>query len=157
RQLGEVLVKAWRDHAQMPVIPPDEDEVLHARRLVAQRCLYGVDKNPMAVEMAKLSLWLVTLAKDHPFTFVDHAFRQGDSLVGLSREHLAGLHWKTRGTLDLFRHHLQPRLEQVLTCRADLRALHDETAPLLKEQKLALADGATNTLRRVGDAVLSAF
>ncbi len=67
-------------------IPPDEDEVLHARRLVAQRCLYGVDKNPLAVDLAKLSLWLATLAKDHPFTFLDHALRHGDSLVGLSRD-----------------------------------------------------------------------
>ena len=56
----------------------------YARRLVAQRCLYGVDKNPLAVEMAKLSLWLLTLAKDKPFTFLDHAIRCGDSLVGLS-------------------------------------------------------------------------
>ena len=53
-------------------------------RLVAQRCLYGVDKNPLAVEMAKLSLWLLTLAKDKPFTFLDHAIRCGDSLVGIT-------------------------------------------------------------------------
>jgi hypothetical protein len=46
-----------------------------ARRLVADRCLYGVDKNPMAVEMAKLSMWLITLAKDRPFSFIDHALR----------------------------------------------------------------------------------
>ena len=45
---------------------------------IAQRCLYGVDKNPMAVDLAKLSLWLATLAKDHPFTFLDHALRHGD-------------------------------------------------------------------------------
>ncbi len=49
------------------------DPLLYVRRLVAQRCLYGVDKNPFAVNLAKLSLWLVTLAKDLPFTFVDHA------------------------------------------------------------------------------------
>lgn len=54
-----------------------------ALRLVAQRCLYGVDKNPLAVEMAKLSLWLLTLAKDKPFEFLDHALRSGDSLVGI--------------------------------------------------------------------------
>ena len=94
RQLGDVLVKAWHVHDAVPRIPPDEDEVLHARRLVAQRCLYGVDKNPMAVDLAKLSLWLATLAKDHPFTFLDHALRCGDSLVGLTREQIADFHWK---------------------------------------------------------------
>ena len=45
-------------------IPADpDDRLILARRLVAERCLYGVDKNPLAVEMAKLSLWLVTMAK----------------------------------------------------------------------------------------------
>ena len=83
RCLAELLVKAWHAHDCVPSIPPDEDEILHARRIVAQRCLYGVDKNPMAVDLAKLSLWLATLAKDHPFTFLDHALRCGDSLVGL--------------------------------------------------------------------------
>ena len=77
----------------MPVIPPDEDEVIHARRLVARKCLYGVDRNPMAVDLAKVSLWLGTLARDHPLTFVDHAFRHGDSLVGLSRRQIEAFHW----------------------------------------------------------------
>jgi hypothetical protein len=54
------------------------------RRLVAQRCLYGVDVNPMAVQLARLSLWLATLAGDRPLTFLDHHLRSGDSLVGAS-------------------------------------------------------------------------
>jgi hypothetical protein len=93
RQLGDELVRAWHVHDCVPKLPPDEDELLHARRLVAQRCLYGVDKNPMAVDLAKLSLWLVTLAKDHPFTFLDHSLRCGDSLVGLSRAQIAAFSW----------------------------------------------------------------
>lgn len=67
------------------LIPRDVDERLTlARRLVADRCLYGVDKNPMAVEMAKLSLWLVTLQKARPVTFLDHALQCGDSLLGIT-------------------------------------------------------------------------
>jgi len=66
------------------LIPDDPDErQTFALRIVAQRCVYGVDKNPLAVEMAKLSLWLLTLAKDKPFEFLDHAIRSGDSLVGI--------------------------------------------------------------------------
>jgi hypothetical protein len=66
------------------LIPQETDERMsYAQRIIAQRCLYGVDKNPLAVEMAKLSLWLLTLAKDKPFTFLDHAIRPGDSLVGI--------------------------------------------------------------------------
>ena len=93
RQLADALIDAWSAHREMPVIPPDEDEVIHARRLVAQKCLYGIDRNPMAVDLAKVSLWLSTLARDHPLTFVDHAFRHGDSLVGLSRRQIEAFHW----------------------------------------------------------------
>ena len=62
-----------------------EMRVEHARRIVAERCLYGVDQNPLAVELAKLSLWLVTLSKGRPFGFLDHNLRHGDSLLGISR------------------------------------------------------------------------
>ncbi|MBK6534037.1 MAG: hypothetical protein IPF99_32045 [Deltaproteobacteria bacterium] len=76
---GELTASDPRERA----LPADVEERLAlARRYVADRCLYGVDINPMAVEMAKLSLWLVTLQRDRPFTFVDHALRCGDSLLG---------------------------------------------------------------------------
>ena len=97
RQLGDALIEAWRaagDDAA-PDIPPGEDEVIFARRLIAQRCLYGVDRNPMAVDLAKVSLWLATLAKEHALTFVDHALRHGDSLVGLSQRQIETFHWDT--------------------------------------------------------------
>ena len=93
RQLGDALVEAWRAHDAVPEIPPDEDEVVFARRLIAQRCLYGVDRNPVAVDLAKVSLWLATLARDHAFTFLDHALRHGDSLVGLTRRQIEAFHW----------------------------------------------------------------
>src|SRR5262249_53346213 len=58
RALAARLVEAWSRHPdKKPIIPPDEDDELHARRLIAQRCLYGVDKNPLATDLAKLSLW----------------------------------------------------------------------------------------------------
>jgi hypothetical protein len=106
RYLAERLVEAWAQDTQdknqelriLPngslsvgevsedILPIDpEEQLLVARRLVADRCLYGVDKNPLAVEMAKLSLWLITLAKGRPFTFVDRALKCGDSLLGLTR------------------------------------------------------------------------
>ena len=91
RQLADVLIDAWGAHGTTPVVPPDEDEVIYARRLIAQKCLYGIDRNPMAVDLAKVSLWLSTLARDHPLTFVDHAFRHGDSLVGLTRRQIEAL------------------------------------------------------------------
>ena len=102
RQLAERIVTAWELHGTMPEMPPDEEPLLHARRLVAQQCLYGVDKNPFAVSLAKLSLWLVTLARDHAFTFIDHALKHGDSLVGLTRKQIAAFHWTTQASAGAF-------------------------------------------------------
>jgi hypothetical protein len=59
-----------------------------ARRLVAVHCLYGVDKNPLAVELAKLALWLESYAEGLPLTFLDHRLVCGDSLAGPFFENL---------------------------------------------------------------------
>jgi hypothetical protein len=59
------------------------------RRVVAQRCLFGVDLNPMAVQLGRLSLWLAALAADRPLTFLDHRLRIGNSLAGASPDDVA--------------------------------------------------------------------
>jgi N-6 DNA Methylase len=157
RQLGDVLVKAWRLHKQMPRIPPDEDEVLHARRLIAQRCLYGVDKNAMAVDLAKLSLWLATLAKDHPFTFLDHALRHGDSLVGLTREQIAGFHWKPAPQRAFDQKVIEERIQAATRIRQVIIEAGDDVLFSYKEQQLALAEEALNTVRFAGNLAVAVF
>jgi hypothetical protein len=64
--------------------PNDLNEERRAgfRRVIAERCLAGVDNNPVAVQLARLSLWLTTLAIDRPLSFLDHRLRVGDSLIG---------------------------------------------------------------------------
>ena len=54
------------------------------RRMVLKRCIYGVDKNPLTVELAKVSLWLHSFTVGAPLSFLDHHLRCGDSLIGLS-------------------------------------------------------------------------
>lgn len=101
RFLADRLVAAWtREGRSELVATPHEDVNLHARRLVAQTCLYGVDTNRLAVGLAKISLWLETMARELPFTFLDHALRHGDSLVGLSFEQIRGFHWQPEAQLD---------------------------------------------------------
>ncbi len=63
-------------------IEKGEAELSYWKRRVAQQCIYGVDLNPLAVELAKLSLWLTTAAKDRPLSFLDHHLRPGNALVG---------------------------------------------------------------------------
>jgi len=112
RWLAERLVEAWgAEEAQGGVVtaegearpqlgeadpmPSELDErLIIAKRLIAERCLYGVDVNPLAVELAKMSIWLITLAKDRPFAFLDHNLRHGDSLLGIHRlDQLTRLRW----------------------------------------------------------------
>ncbi|MCB9682126.1 MAG: N-6 DNA methylase [Alphaproteobacteria bacterium] len=87
RQLGDALVAAWTRAGALP--KDDHDPVLVARRKVAERCVYGVDKNSRAVQLARLSLWLITSAADLPFTFVDHNLKAGDALIGMSLDQVA--------------------------------------------------------------------
>ena len=68
-----------------------ETELAYWRRRVVESCVYGVDLNPMAVELAKLSLWLHTVAKGEPLSFLDHHIRCGNSLIGAKIENLSNL------------------------------------------------------------------
>ena len=84
RFLARELVEAWiREGALQQGTRPADLERQALRQVVA-RCLYGVDINEMAVEMCKLSLWLVSLDKDKPFSFVDDKVFVGNSLLGLT-------------------------------------------------------------------------
>lgn len=69
----------------------EEEDIRWARREVVERCIFGVDLNPMAVELAKLSLWLYTVAKNRPLNFLDHHLRCGNSLVGAKINDLSSL------------------------------------------------------------------
>ncbi|MEU7353097.1 hypothetical protein ABZ663_22245 [Streptomyces albidoflavus] len=98
RYLAERLVKAWAEEGEPEAIDFLSGEslsdasvetevapvVVRARRLVIEHCLYGVDINSMAVEMAKLSLWLVSMDPKRPFTFLDDRLVAGDSLLGIT-------------------------------------------------------------------------
>jgi hypothetical protein len=161
RQLGDALVAAWAHHGGKPVIPPDEDELLHARRLVAQRCLYGVDRNPMATDLAKLSLWLATLAKDHPFTFLDHSLRSGDALVGLNKKQIIAFHWDLNSDQakqrKLGEQRLEKDIERAISYRKEILEGGDFLMPEVKAERLKRADSALDEARRTGDLCTAAF
>ena len=76
-----------------PVEPWERDngprEMAYWRSKVAEHCIYGVDYNPMAVELAKVALWLHTARQDRPLSFIDHHLKVGNSLVGASMDQLS--------------------------------------------------------------------
>ncbi len=159
RFLGEKLVEAWKLHGGAPALQVGDDLEVIARRMVAQRCLYGVDRNPMAVDLAKVSLWLATLAKDEPLTFVDHALRDGDSLVGLTREQIAAFTWRT-GTLP-------PQLElntrvgdavkEVRRLRRAIREAGRDVPHWELEDAMGGVEDALRAVRFYGDLAIEAF
>ena len=156
-------VPAGASHSEQ-LLPADPEERLAlARRLVAERCLYGVDLNPMAVEMAKLSLWLVTLHKHRPFTFLDHAIKCGDSLLGLhdpaqlERFHLVPSRAETR----LLGYLLDEIHRLIARARAKREELERFTAldvrdAELKSQLHLVAERSLATVRVLADLIVGA-
>ncbi|MFT3756957.1 MAG: ATP phosphoribosyltransferase regulatory subunit [Pseudoxanthomonas sp.] len=120
---GEVLAAGA---ATEPLPRDSEARTVIARRLIAERCLYGVDLNPLAVELAKLSIWLVTLAKGRPFGFLDHNLRCGDSLLGIHRlDQLTELSMTPggKGQQRLFGQDIERVVREAIELRIRLRAM----------------------------------
>ena len=143
RWLSERLVEAWDEVERAgqaitsegevvdeigelePLRDDSEDRLLVARRLIAERCLYGIDMNPLAVELAKLSIWLITLAKGRPFGFLDHNLRCGDSLLGIhDLDQLLYLDMAPGkgSSKKLFAAKIDAAVERALKLRAELRS-----------------------------------
>lgn len=176
RYVSDRLVEAWREqNVQAGVgltllgaegapfqLPSDEEDwPLAAARLVASRCLYGVDINEMAVEMCKLSLWLVTLAKGKPFSFVDHAIRHGDSLLGITR--LEELEHLTMGS-DIadsrdWSGQVLPAIERANERRRDLMGIPSLDAHDLEEKDRLLHDAEQelSAVTAIADALTGAY
>jgi hypothetical protein len=157
RQLAEQLVKAYDIHGRPTDILPEEDVLLYAQRQIAHHCLYGVDKNPFAVDLGKLSLWLATLAKGHAFTFLDHSIRHGDSLVGLTREQIASFHWAPEKQIPVIRTFVDKAIAEAMALRAKIQDLANSDDVREKRQLLRDADDALAKVRMVGDAVVASF
>lgn len=139
-----------------PMSKVQEDRLVEARRLVAEKCLYGVDINPLAVELAKLSLWLVTISKGRPFGFLDHNLKSGDSLLGISDvEQLVQFRMKpVSGDLgNLMSAQIRSSVEEAKKERLELREtrIRDIRDIRVQMQHLEKAEAATSRLRDYAD------
>lgn len=142
------------------LIPDDSDERMTlALRLIADRCLYGVDKNPLASEMAKLSLWLTTLAKGRPFTFLDHALKCGDSLLGVSLRQLRSWNLESNVTMEVFNIRVRLQIDEVVKLRQQIESFTVNTVQDQQEKArlLAEADAKTHDLRIAGNLLLASY
>lgn len=183
RWLGERLVESWERAGcedglitpegeaangasrEMIVPPGSEERRVLARRLIADRCLYGVDVNPLAVEMAKLSMWLVTLAKGRPFSFLDHALKCGDSLLGVhDLDQIRHFHVdpnrgpEIHATLFDPTRRIEPAVQAALRLRKELEAFTvlDVRDARRKAELYRAAETAVERLRVLGDLLIGA-
>ena len=96
------------------------------RRMVLKRCIYGVDKNPLTVELAKVSLWLHSFTVGAPLSFLDHHLRCGDSLIGM----------RVQGSIEELR-----RLSGLFASSA-IQAAENATAGMQRIEEMSDADVA---------------
>jgi len=179
RYLADRLVEAWQAEGRADALAMKlhqsagrlgadaeaEEILLEARRVIAESCLYGVDINPLAVEMAKLSLWLITMDRERPFGFLDDRLVPGDSLLGLvSLAQLETLHVDPaegrrlhHGTLDIPEGWLT-RLQQAADKRRSITAQSMVTIRDVeyKSRLLADAEELADPLRPAANAVTAA-
>ena len=124
---------------------PDEEDIRWARREVVEKCIFGVDLNPLSVELAKLSLWLHTVAKNRPLNFLDHHLRCGNSLIGSRIEDLAGLpELKKKKTaesqLGLFESIFKEKVNILLGAFAQIEGLPSDTVEQIREKEKLYQD-----------------
>lgn len=174
RYLGDRLIEAWendgRTDAMMyragravdAVTAADAEQdpvVVESRREVIEHCLYGVDINPMAVEMAKLSLWLVSMDPTRPFTFLDDRLVAGDSLLGVhTMDQLQSVHMKPRAQSDVLVEQARELVDELTRERLAITAIKGVDLPALKRkrERLEEVNRHSRRLRLVGDLIAGA-
>lgn len=113
----------------------EESTITYWKRKVAENCLHGVDLNPMAVELAKLALWLETVAADAPLTFLDHHLQCGDSIVGATIDDLNSLP-RDKGLLHgQFSQEVERALPKLLEPLDAIAGMASDTAEHVKEKE----------------------
>ncbi|MDS0473780.1 TaqI-like C-terminal specificity domain-containing protein [Natrinema sp. 1APR25-10V2] len=150
----EIIDAQEKQAAQQGIETVDEEHDINwARRQVAQRCIYGVDLNPLAVELAKVSLWLRTLAAEQPLAFLDHHLKTGNSLVGSDIEEIEELESDSGGdgqnaSLADFGVARKGTIEQLMRIYEDFIAIENQELADVKEMESKYDEFERNKLRQ---------
>lgn len=175
RYLGDRLIEAWAREQRAEAVAyqagravdevtaadaESDAVVIEARRQIIEHCLYGVDINPMAVEMAKLSLWLVSMDPARPFTFLDDRLVAGDSLLGVtSVEQLKAVHLDVeKGDLLGAAADAERLVEEIADKRDAITEIRDDSTEALTQKRALLGEVREQTAKLclVGDLVAGA-
>lgn len=159
--LARSAVRAAADEEQQVLGDFAELTPDHIRRLVVERCIFGVDRNARAVELAKLALWLATVQKDKPLNFLDHHLKRGDSLLGARLADLGRLpggrgraaDLEAAGQIGAFEYAFQQQVFKILGFIRQIEDLPSDSLDdvELKERLYAQADAMLDRYRDVAD------
>lgn len=156
--LAREIIQAQERQAEqqgIETVEADRD-IYWARRQVAQRCIYGVDVNPLAVELSKVSLWLRTLAAEQPLAFLDHHLKTGNSLVGSDIEQIEELESDSTGentTLADFGIARKGTIEQLMRIYQEFIAIENQNLEDVKEMEAKYDEFERNKLRQRLEAI----
>lgn len=164
--LARALVEAWatarKEDAKVRDIA--EHDIQWARREVVRKCIYGVDLNPMAVELAKLALWLTTAAANKPLSFLDHHLRCGNSLVGIDLDSLVVLPTPGKGQGSLaafFTAQRKKVIDDILRKYGEIDSIPDDSLKAVKDKerqfKALMEDERSQRIRDVANVKLSTY
>lgn len=133
--LARALLEAVSNDVEKGLIPEAEYSTEWAKREVVGHCIYGVDLNPLAVELAKLSLWLATIAKDKPLSFLDHRLKCGNSLIGTSLEDLPWHPKKKKQDRKQTRIDISGFVKKLVDTTKKLSEISDDTLDNIKQKE----------------------
>jgi hypothetical protein len=117
-------------------LSPEDAEIAYWRRRVVESSIYGVDLNPLAVELAKLSLWLTCIATDQPLSFLDHHLRPGNSLIGTKLKDLDALPKKKKTKqIFLFAPGLRKAVSDAMKALNEIIEMESKDLSIIKEKE----------------------
>ena len=117
---------------------PEDAQIL--KRALLKRCIFGVDLNPFAVELARLSLWMDSFIFGTPLSFIEHHVQHGNALMGASVKDFINYNTVEVGQNDLFVESLSARFDDLRSVMHELDAMRDTTAAEVEESKALWKD-----------------
>jgi type I restriction-modification system DNA methylase subunit len=137
----------------------DEGTLSYWKRQVVEKCLYGVDLNSLAVELAKLALWLETVAANQPLSFLDHHLRHGNTLIGAAVDRMGALPGADVLQAGACAGLVRERLPELLKLLADIRRQSSETAGQVRHKGKVFRrfEQAREPFRRLADLHCSVY
>ena len=138
----------------------EESTIIFWQRKVVENCLYGVDLNPVAVELAKLALWLATVSTTQPLSFLNHHLRHGNSLVGVQVDQLGTLPGELALVQNAFHNQVAVRHPLLLGTLSQIRSLPSDNVPQVKKKEdlfLKTVESERPPFRQIADVWTAAY